>query len=33
MPKGRNLIGQRFHKLTVIEEMPERKHGNKIWKC
>lgn len=33
MPKGRNLIGQRFHKLTVIEEMPERKHGNKVWKC
>ena len=29
----KDLIGQRFGKLTVIEETPQRKFENIIWKC
>lgn len=29
----KNLIGQRFGRLTVIEKTKERKHGNVVWKC
>lgn len=29
----KNLIGQRFGRLTVIEKTAERKHGNIVWKC
>ena len=30
---GYNLIGQKFNKLTVIEETGRDKHKNKQWKC
>ena len=33
MPKGKNLIGQRFGRLIVLEKTNERKHGNIVWKC
>lgn len=29
----KNLIGQKFGKLTVIEKTQQRKHNNIVWKC
>lgn len=29
----KNLIGQRFGRLTVVEELPERKCGHVVWLC
>lgn len=29
----KNLLGQTFGKLTVIEELPERKNGGIVWLC
>ena len=29
----KNLIGQRFGRLTVIEKTNERRHGYIVWKC
>ena len=29
----RNLIGEKFGRLTVIEKTDMRKHGNIVWKC
>lgn len=28
-----NIIGKRFGKLIVLEEIDERKHGSKVYKC
>lgn len=33
MPAKINLIGQKFGKLTVIEETPERKNKSVVWRC
>ena len=33
MPAKKNLIGQTFGKLTVIEETPLRKNKSIVWKC
>lgn len=33
MPAKLNLIGQKFGKLTVIEETPDRKNNSVVWKC
>lgn len=33
MPKKRNLLGQQFHYLTVIEETDKRKNSCVVWKC
>lgn len=27
------MIGQKFGRLTVIEELPERKHGSRVYRC
>lgn len=27
------MIGKKFGRLTVLEELPERKHRNKVYKC
>lgn len=31
--KVRDLTGQTFGKLTVIERAGSDKHGNALWKC
>jgi len=33
MPSKINLIGQKFGKLTVIEETKERKNKSVVWIC
>lgn len=33
MKGGANLIGQKFGMLTVLEELQERKHGGRVYKC
>lgn len=33
MPKLKNLIGQRFGRLTVIERAENNKNGHVCWKC
>lgn len=27
------MIGKKFNMLTVLEELPERKHGNRVYRC
>lgn len=31
--KHKDLVGQKFGKLTVIEATSERRHGSVVWKC
>lgn len=31
--RSTNLIGQTFGRLTVIEKLTDRKHGNVVWRC
>ena len=33
MPKPLNLTGQRFGRLTVLDEPPVSKKGNRFWHC
>jgi len=33
MGAARNLIGERFGRLTVIEKTDKRKNGSIVWKC
>ena len=33
MGKARNLIGQKFNRLTVLEDTGKRKNGSIIWLC
>jgi hypothetical protein len=35
MPKSENLVGQVFHRLTVISKDAEasKKHGRSYWLC
>ena len=33
MPAKKNLIGQKFGKLTVIKETNERIDGKVVWEC
>lgn len=33
MPKKINIIGFKFHQLTVLEATEERKRNNVVWKC
>lgn len=33
MPWKLELTGQRFGKLTVLSEIPERRHGGVVWLC
>ena len=33
MPKSKNLIGQQFNYLTVLEKTDKRKNGSVIWLC
>jgi hypothetical protein len=33
MPKGYNLVGMRFGKLTVLEQTNKRYDGSIVWKC
>lgn len=33
MPKRTNLVGQKFTRLTVVEETAERRHRQIVYKC
>ena len=33
MPKSKNLIGQQFNYLTVLEKTDKRKNGSVVWLC
>lgn len=33
MKRGTNLVGKRFHKLLVVENMGHDKHSHRLWKC
>ena len=31
--KPKNLIGQKFNRLTVLEDTGKRKNGSVVWLC
>ena len=33
MPPKKDLVGKKFGRWTVLEELPERNNGNVMWKC
>ena len=33
MKRGTNLVGKRFHKLLVVDNMGHDKHSHRLWKC